>query len=335
MKYYIPFALLVGLLLVEALSQTRDTGLPVASGDRTLSSKPTAALSSRPSQPVEVGLVRWQRDYDKSLLDSKKTGKPLFVLFQEVPGCSGCQKFGREVLSDPLLVEAIEREFVPVVVFNNRSTGSDAKLRQKFNEPAWNYQVVRFLNSEGEDIIPRRDKVWTTPAVADRMIETLKKHNRPVPKYLQTLAADSSQQDMAAFAMSCFWTGEYQLGKIDGVVATEAGWLDNREVTLVRYDRKKLPLNALAKEAAKVRCAQKIYTRDSAKVGGLASGRLDSSYRAAKQSDQKRQLIRFEQLRGISTLNDMQLTKLNALAPIDLGLALEWLSPNQRSLVQR
>ena len=79
-------------------------------------------------QPIEIGKVRWNRDFDAAQTQSKSSGKPMFVLFQEVPGCAGCQKFGREVLSNPLLVEAIENEFVPVVVFNNRSKGPDTEL---------------------------------------------------------------------------------------------------------------------------------------------------------------------------------------------------------------
>ena len=36
--------------------------------------------------PIEVGNVRWGRDYATALKTSKSTGKPLLVLFQEVPG---------------------------------------------------------------------------------------------------------------------------------------------------------------------------------------------------------------------------------------------------------
>jgi hypothetical protein len=36
--------------------------------------------------PREVGTVRWGRDYDAVLKTSKSSGKPIFVLFQEVPG---------------------------------------------------------------------------------------------------------------------------------------------------------------------------------------------------------------------------------------------------------
>jgi hypothetical protein len=98
--------------------------------------------------PIEVGDVQWGRDLDAALENSAKTGKPVLVLFQEIPGCSGVQKFGREVLTNPSLVEAIENELFPVLVYNNRKGGLDEKHLKRFQEPAWNYQVIRFLNAD-------------------------------------------------------------------------------------------------------------------------------------------------------------------------------------------
>ena len=137
--------------------------------------------------PIEVGAVHWGRDLDQALKTSAATGRPVFVLFQEVPGCSGCQDFGRTVLTNPRIVEAVETEFLPVLVYNNRGS-EDRKLLQRFGEPAWNYQVVRFLDAEGRDIIPRKDRVWTVRELAARMIATLQATDRPVPSYLMALA---------------------------------------------------------------------------------------------------------------------------------------------------
>ena len=36
--------------------------------------------------PVEVGKVHWGRDLDAAFEKSAQTGKPVLVLFQEVPG---------------------------------------------------------------------------------------------------------------------------------------------------------------------------------------------------------------------------------------------------------
>jgi hypothetical protein len=86
------------------------------------------------------------------------------------------------------LVKAIENEFIPMLVYNNREGGMDQKLLEPYQEPAWNYQVIRFLDAVGNDIIPRKDRVWTTSGVASRMIQALAAANRPVPNYLKDLA---------------------------------------------------------------------------------------------------------------------------------------------------
>ncbi|MEL7338105.1 MAG: VPGUxxT family thioredoxin-like (seleno)protein, type 2, partial [Planctomycetota bacterium] len=285
--------------------------------------------------PVEIGTVKWNRDLDAAYAESKKSGKPVFLLFQEVPGCSGCQKFGREVLSQPLVVEAIEDEFIPVVVFNNRSSGSDKKLLKHFGERAWNYQVIRFLDADGNDIVERKEGIWSVGGVASRMIETLEKQKRPIPNYLQTVAAvaTASTHRQVAFAQHCFWTGEYNLGGIEGVIATEAGWLDGREVTLVRYDKNDVSLAALAQQAARVRCADKVYTAEGRSLAGLRGGTLDKSYRTASSADQKRQIARWPAIKRIPGINAMQLTKINSLAPKNTQLALQWLSPRQRAFL--
>lgn len=109
-------------------------------------------------QPMEVGLVQWGRDLDEALQASDESGKPVFALFQEVPGCIGCKQFGADVLSDPTIVASIERDFVPLLIHNNKP-GKDAEVLAAYGEPAWNFQVVRFLNADGEDIIERRDRV--------------------------------------------------------------------------------------------------------------------------------------------------------------------------------
>ena len=120
------------------------------------------------------------------------------------------------------MVEAIEDLFVPVLVYNNKS--SDSALLKKFNEPSWNNPIVRFLNGSGSDLIPRKSGVWTIGPMAARMVATLKAANREVPSYLSNLAIDPSSLETATFAMSCYWTGEARLGAIDGVMTTTAGW---------------------------------------------------------------------------------------------------------------
>jgi len=272
-------------------------------------------------QAIEVGEVNWGRDFAAALAAGKAAGKPLFLLFQEVPGCAGCKNFGGEVLSHPLIVEAIEDEFVPMLVHNNASAGADLEILKRYREPAWNYQVIRFLNSAGEDLIPRRDRVWSLEAVAGRMVEALEASGREVPAYLRALGPQPKTAEIA-FAMPCFWTGECELGKIEGVVSTEAGWLDGREVTLVRYLPSELDLEKLSARAAAANCADEVYRSPR------------KHYKAAKPSDQARQ-IRGLRLESIPGLTEFQRTKLNAFFRSEPAKAKAWLSPRQRLALAR
>ncbi len=297
---------------------------------------PLSCTAASTPQPEEAGKVHWGRILETALASSAQTGKPVFALFQEIPGCAGCKQFGRDVMSNPLLVEAVESEFTPLLVHNNKG-GRDAEVMKRFGEPAWNYQVVRFLNSNGEDIIPRKDQVWDTGGIAERMIATLAQAKRPVPVYLSLLAAEHSPRlKQAVFAMYCFWTGEMALGQIDGVITTEAGFMAGQEVTLVQYDPAVISLPQLITAAEKVECANAVSVPaadlPSSKTTRLKVGTI-SGYRTAPASDQKKQLggTAAEKL----PLSPAQSTKVNAWIRSDAGKASSFLTPSQHALLKR
>ena len=106
------------------------------------------------NQNVELGAISWYRDYDEALAASKAQHKPVLILFQEVPGCATCRNYGNKVLSHPLLSEAIENEFIPLAIFNNKG-GKDAAVLKKYREPSWNNPVVRIVNASGENLVNR------------------------------------------------------------------------------------------------------------------------------------------------------------------------------------
>ena len=297
---------------------------------------PLSCTAASTPQPEEAGMVHWSRILETALASSAQTGKPVFALFQEIPGCAGCKQFGRDVMSNPLLVEAIETEFTPLLIHNNKG-GRDAEVLKRFGEPAWNYQVVRFLSAQAEDIIPRKDQVWDTSGIAERMIATLTQTKRPVPTYLTLLAAEHSPQlKQAAFAMYCFWTGEMALGQIDGVITTEAGFMAGHEVTLVKYDPAVISLPQLISAAEKVECANAVSVPatdlPSAKTTRLKVGTI-SGYRAAPASDQKKQLggTAAEKL----MLSPAQATKVNAWIRSDAAKALNFLTPSQQARLRK
>ena len=65
-------------------------------------------------KPVELGTIDWVRNLKQGLQESLETGKPVMLLFDEVPGCGKCRDFGKQVLSNPVIRAAAEANFVPV-----------------------------------------------------------------------------------------------------------------------------------------------------------------------------------------------------------------------------
>ena len=288
-------------------------------------------------QPVEVGVVDWLRDLSEAVDLSNETGKPIFALFQEVPGCAGCKQFGKDVLSNRVVVDGIEEAFVPLLIHNN-TPGRDAEVLQAFGEPAWNYQVVRFLDADTKDIIPRKDRVWETGALVDRMIETLNKAGRPIPGYLRIIEQENSDRlQLAHFAQPCFWVGEMELGQIDGVVATQAAFMGGHEVTSVWFDPDEVSLLDLSRQGQQRNVASVVFA-DAAGVAELEGSGIrarpidDSSHRVAPKSDQKRQV------RGVSGLGNLsisQITKVNSFMRSSLDRAGEYLPPSERGILAR
>lgn len=208
--------------------------------------------------PVELGDVHWLRSYDEAQARSKKEGKPILILFQEVPGCETCRNYGIDVLTHPLIVEAIETEFIPLAIHNNKG-GHDAEILKRFQEPAWNNPVVRVVDSEGSNILPRLSGNYSTAGLTGLMTSALIKQKGKAPMYMQLLADElSAQQKMtskATYSMYCFWTGEALFGKLNGVIRTTAGFEGGKEVVAVEYNPSIISKSELDKIAQSQKCA--------------------------------------------------------------------------------
>jgi len=206
------------------------------------------------NQDEELGTVSWYRNYNEAIQASKKTNKPVLILFQEIPGCATCRNYGHNVLSNPLLVDAIENEFIPLAIHNNKG-GKDKLILQKFNEPSWNNPVVRIVNAQGKDIAKRVGGNYSAKGLYQAMVAALKAQKKPIPEYMNLLGAELSGNintiEEKCFSMYCFWTGQKQLGAIDGVVSAEPGFIDGYEVVKVLYNKNKVSEGELTTYAKK------------------------------------------------------------------------------------
>ena len=238
-------------------------------------------------------------------------------------------------MSHPLIVEAIETEFHPVLVFNNRE-GTDADWLKRFEEPAWNNPVIRYLNEAGEDVIPRRDEIWSVEGTAARIIAALEAAQRPAPNYLHWIGR-RGKTETAEFAMHCYWEGEAKLGSIPGVLQTRAGWRDGLEVVQLEFDPEKVDYRKLLDTAQSFDCASKVFTHTDGQWSvakervGADAVRVDDAMREAKASDQ-RYYLRHSIVRHLP-LTPYQATKLNAALGLKQPLE-PWLSPRQRAMLK-
>jgi len=201
-----------------------------------------------------LGKVSWYRDYDEAMAASTKEDKPVLILFQEVPGCATCRNYGHNVLSNPLMTETIENEFVPLAIFNNNK-GKDLTTLKKYNEPTWNNPVVRIVNKNGDNLVKRVASDYSVKGLYDAMLKALKAEKKVIPEYVKILGEEIKINFNAQnikethYKMYCFWTGEKQLGSQEGVLITQAGFM-NGEVVKVKYDASKISkveLNNFAK----------------------------------------------------------------------------------------
>ena len=213
-------------------------------------------------QPVELGQVNWLRDYDTAIELSAEKDLPIFIFFQEVPGCHTCSTFGNQVMSHPLIVEAIETHFIPLVIYNNKG-GNDADILKKYKEPSWNNPVVRIVDDNGKDIVKRHSGAYDPLDVVSTIQDALLASNQIAPTYLNLLQQElSNDTKEAVLSMYCFWTGEREIGSMVGVTSTQAGYMNGTEVVKVSYDPDQISYEKLVSESSKKSCADRVYTDD-------------------------------------------------------------------------
>lgn len=205
-------------------------------------------------QSEELGNVQWYRNFDEALTAAEKQNKDVVLLFQEVPGCATCRDYGQEVLAHPLMVDALENLFVPLAIFNNKQ-GEDREVLELYNEPSWNNPVVRFVDAKGANLTKRINGDYSALTLVKRMKKVLADQKREVPAYLdlleQELTASSSNIEESTFQMYCFWSGEKNLGKVDGVLDVESGFASGGEVVKVKYNSNEVSEEELVKYAKK------------------------------------------------------------------------------------
>ncbi len=211
-------------------------------------------MTNPETQCKELGKVTWYRNYDEALTASERTNKDVVLLFQEVPGCATCRNYGQDVLSHPLLVEALEELFIPLAIFNNKG-GQDREILDLYNEPSWNNPVVRIIDDQGSDLVDRISGDYSALKLVKTMKKVLSLNEKPIPEYLdllaQELSSSSKNIEESTFKMYCFWSGEKNLGQLDGILDLESGFASGAEVVKVKYNSDQINEEELVRFANK------------------------------------------------------------------------------------
>lgn len=277
---------------------------------------------------IELGDVKWLRDRSDALLKSRELNKPVLILFQEVPGCMTCQRFGSEILSDPLLVEAIETLFVPLCIYNNKS-GADAKVLELYNEASWNNPVLRITDYSGHTI-QRLSGAYGKRAVLSFFIDTYAEIGRAPPFYLELMHEELMALELGMKTLvietPCFWSGEVAMGEIRGIMRSEAGWMSGREVVRIYYNPLIVDELAIVQQAKRAGVLTAVYSEGKNFPGDISVKPLNSFRR---DSDTK-YYLQHSNLESEDLL-EVQKLKLNSLiGQGNAHLVDEMVSPRQR-----
>lgn len=285
--------------------------------------------------PVELGDVAWIRDHDRAFERAASEEKPVLLLFQSVPGARAAKALGEGPLRMPLLVEAIETYFVPLVVMSNAADAAPVLARYK--EPEWGDPVVRFFDADGEELIARRARALTALGVLTRMRSALREADVDVPTWVTLLEQDlvGSRLGRTTVAMQCFKDGERRIGGFPGVIRTEAAWIGEHEVVDVVFDPERIAFPALLEKVKHISCLH-VYADDETQAEtarGIVGDRVsvrDGEAKPADGGDRKFFLGRSD-LRFLP-LTPAQATKVNAALGAKQDPA-PYLSPRQRALL--
>lgn len=211
-------------------------------------------------------------------------------------------------------------------------------MLKRFEEPSWNNPVVRFVDADAKDVIPREDGVWKLGPLVARSVLALEAAGEDIPSWLDTLATETSgaRIEKLVLSMYCFWDGEGKLGGFPGVVKTRAAFLGGSEVVALEFDPTVISVTELVRKAQATGCAQRVHAsteqqKTALEQAGISAFLLEDRVRLAPASDQLRHL-------SASPLRYLPLTPLQAqrtnaeLAARNDGTA--WLSPRQVGMIE-
>jgi len=208
-----------------------------------------------------------------------------------------------------------------------------------FGEPSWNNPVVRIVNDKKQDLIQRVNGNYSRLGIVQAMRLALQVEDLEVPAYLELLEeellAEQTGTESAVFSMYCFWSGEREIGKLDGVLETQAGFMNGREVVKVKFDPERIEYTNLLESANQASCASHVYTDDKAQAKASESviGKGAASGTGKFRQDREPKYYLGKTVYRFIPMTQLQAVKVNSLIG-QQRLPNALLSPRQLTLLR-
>mmetsp|Transcript_2689 Transcript_2689/g.4892 ORF Transcript_2689/g.4892 Transcript_2689/m.4892 type:complete len:357 (-) Transcript_2689:141-1211(-) len=208
--------------------------------------------------------IAWVRNVGEALRRSRQTGKPVFLLFIEAPGCDVCGQFGKRVLGNDRLAEAIETLFVPCLVNKLGLSAMDRDASVRFKENKNGNPIVRFFDSQEHELIRRKSNLWYGYEIASRMETVLRRFNgcNGCPEWFSEFRREldlnyiartrRSHVERAIFVVDDYFMGQSAVGRLAlpehgsyPIISTRCSHFDLLKTVEVKFDSSQMPFPAL------------------------------------------------------------------------------------------
>jgi hypothetical protein len=134
----------------------------------------------------------------------------------------------------------------------------------RISVPPRNAVLVLFA-PEGAELTNAQWADVNTAAGLDRLVGALAAAHRAVPGYLQGVRDEYAGKptESASFAVGCYWEGERELGKLNGVVGSRTGMLGSDEVVQIRFDPAIIDAATLAATVKPMSCYRGVRSAEA------------------------------------------------------------------------
>lgn len=296
----------------------------------------------------ELGTIPYQfSSLDEAIIAASERQCQIIFVEVEVPGDT---EAGAQVLSHPLIVEAVSSLFITCGVSVPR------KRLSKMSIPQPDFTKLRILDGEGADVMPGiSGEHISVGNVASAMAKALRACNYQVPIYLSLLIEEETGRQKvkgaklqrvdrkATFGTASSSNAEVIFSGLDGVIGTSAGFINGGQVVEVTYDSSRLCYGSLVRYALQNIIAEIIYfqSNDERLASLLESQRVRvkavlQEHEGTKRIDlNSKQALRQTMMRAVP-LTELQATRANRLCHQGkFNEAMHLLSPFQGIIMMR